>query len=86
VGNGKAKDVKFELRKLADNPDRFERFSISHQKMIRAAADNTFFEKTFDLIELSFPRDLLTRGKTEYATSGEELNQKEIKKPLILRD
>lgn len=65
AGNGKAENIKFGLRKLIDDPDKFERYSVPHQQMIKDAADYTFFEKLYDLIGLSFLSNLLARGKTE---------------------
>jgi len=62
---GKSQSIKFEMRKLADDPDRFQRFSTIHQQMIRSAAEFTLFEKFLFLISLSFINDLIARGKTE---------------------
>lgn len=62
---GKAQSIKFEMRKLADDPDRFQRFSAVHQQMIRSAAEFTLFEKFLFLFSISFMNDLIARGKTE---------------------
>lgn len=66
AGNGDAKRIKQEITYLADNADKFDRFSSLYQNMILDAKGTSPIEKFLSSIGIPLLENLTTRGKIDF--------------------
>ena len=80
AGEGKARKIQSEMKKLTNDPDRFARFSAEHQQMIALGAKSTPFELICEFMGVRIICNLMARGRAETVLRSLEAQVSAVKR------